>query len=262
MDDPTTQVLIAERKGAIAVLRMNRPEARNAMNAALVVALGEALLEAERDPDVRAVVLTGAGDRAFCSGMDLRDFAQGNSNRTPDQEAARSAVSRLVDGALEKPVIGAANGAAVAGGFEMLLGCDLIVASSAAIFGLPETKRGLFAARGGMFLATRLPVAIALELVLTGDPIDAERAHALGLVNRVVEPGAVLSEAIDLASKIARNGPLAVAASRELVRMAMFDPAMAKERQSDWRARVFASEDAKEGARAFIEKRDPLWKGR
>lgn len=255
-------VLVVERHGAVAMLRLNRPEARNAMNPELAAALGEALLAAEREADIRAIVLTGTGERAFCAGMDLRAFADGALGQPGANPEARAAVARLTDGQIEKPVIGAANASAVAGGFEMLLGCDLIVASSAARFGLPEAKRGLFAARGGMFLATRIPVAIALELVLTGDTIDAERAHGLGLINRVTPPDQVLSVALELAQSIARNAPLAIAASRELVRLAMLDPAAAKVRQADWRERVFTSLDAKEGARAFVEKRDPAWQGR
>ncbi|MBX3485451.1 enoyl-CoA hydratase-related protein [Phenylobacterium sp.] len=254
-------VLVTERDGAVAVLRLNRPEARNAMSPELSAALGEALLAAEADDTVRAVVITGTGDRAFCAGMDLRAFAAGRTGRAPRDEV-RVAVSRLVDGVYGKPVVGAANASAVAGGFEMLMGCDLVVASSEAKFGLPEAKRGLFAARGGMFLAARIPVAIVLELNLIGDPIDAERAYGLGLVNRVVPPSEVLPVAIDLARRIARNAPLAVAAARDLVKLAMQDLPAAQARQPDWRARVFESLDAKEGATAFVEKRDPVWQGR
>jgi enoyl-CoA hydratase/carnithine racemase len=263
MAEPTPEpVLVAERREGIAILRLNRPEARNAMNSELAVALGQGLIAAERDPDVRVIVVTGTGDRAFCAGMDLRAFADGAMAPSANQEEARAAVRRLTDGAIEKPVVGAANGTAVAGGFEMLLGCDVIVASANAKFGLPETKRGLFAARGGMFLAARIPVAIALELVLTGDPIDASRAYALGLINQVTPPEQVLPAAVDMAARIAKNGPLAVAASRELVRLAMTDATAAAQRQAELRTRVFESLDAKEGARAFVEKRDPVWQGR
>lgn len=260
-ESPAENVLITEREDSVAVLRMNRPEARNAMNRELNAALGHALIAAEADEQIRCIVLTGTGDRAFCAGMDLRGFAAGETGALVDSES-RAAVARLVDGQYSKPVIGAANGSAVAGGFEMLMGCDLIVASAAATFGLPEAKRGLFAARGGMFLSSRIPLAIVLELTLTGDPIDAIRAYELGLVNRVVPPDNVLSVAMDLARRIARNAPLAVAASRDLVRLAMTDAAAALALQADWRSRVFESADAKEGARAFIEKRDPVWQGR
>lgn len=254
-------ILVSERRGNVAILRLNRPEARNAMSPELSAALGQALLAAENDDQIRCLVLTGTGDRAFCAGMDLRAFSAGRTTPgAPDEN--RQAVTRLVDGKLGKPVVGAANASAVAGGFEMLMGCDLVVASSAASFGLPEAKRGLFAARGGMFLSSRIPVAIVLELALIGDPIGAQRAYELGLVNRIVAPDQVLPTAVDLAGRIARNAPLAVAASRDLVKLAMTDTGAALARQAEWRDRVFNSDDAKEGARAFVEKRAPVWQGR
>ena len=153
------------------------------------------------------------------------------------------------------PLVGAANATAVAGGFELLLGCDIVVASSEARFGLPEVKRGLFPAGGGTAIGQRIPLAVALEMVLTGDLIDARRAYELGLVNHVVPPADVLDAALALAERIAANGPLGVAASKELVRLATTDPARAQERQAHWQTVVFASEDAQEGARAFVEKR-------
>lgn len=262
MTEPSSEpVLVAERRGKVAILRLNRPEARNAMSPDLSAALGAALIAAEGNDQIAVVVLTGTGDRAFCSGMDLRAFAAG-APPIRGADEARAAVSRLVDGKYAKPVIGAANASAVAGGFEMLMGCDLIVASSEAKFGLPEAKRGLFAARGGMFLSSRIPIAIVLELTMTGDPIAAARAYELGLINRVVAPERVMAEALDLAERIARNAPLAVAASRDLVRLAMTDTAQAMERQAVWRETVFTSADAKEGARAFVERREPVWQGR
>jgi enoyl-CoA hydratase len=169
---------------------------------------------------------------------------------------------RLVRGGVSVPLIGAANATAVAGGFELLLACDLIVASSRAEFGLPEVKRGLFAAGGGTFLATRVPLSIALELALTGDTIPAARAFSLGLVNAVVEPEAVLDTALAYAEKIAANAPLSLAATKELVRLAASDPARAWDRVEQWRPTVFDSEDAKEGAASFVEKRAPVWRGR
>lgn len=260
-DTAQDTVLHVEDRGAVRVFRLNRPEARNALNGALVEALGRALIGAEQEASLRAIVLTGVGDRAFCAGMDLRAFAAGTDDAAPDKKA-RDAFFRMMAGKADRPVIAAANGTAVAGGFELLLGCDLVVASSAARFGLPEAKRGLFASGGGMFLATRIPLAAAMELVLTGDPIDAARALELGLVNKVVGPEAVLETALDLAARVAANGPLAIAASRELLRLATIDAGAAAERQQDWRARIFSSEDAEEGARAFVEKRDPVWRGR
>jgi enoyl-CoA hydratase len=170
--------------------------------------------------------------------------------------------SRFTQGDIGVPIVGAANATAVAGGFELLLGCDVVVASEAAKFGLPEVKRGLFAAGGGVFLSTRIPLAVALELTLTGDLVDAGRALSLGLINQVVPPGEVLDAAVALAERIARNGPLALQATKQLVRTASTDLEKARSLAAEWQPKVFGSEDAKEGATAFIEKRDPVWKGR
>jgi enoyl-CoA hydratase len=252
--------LVSERRGNVLVARLNRPDARNSLNGALIRAISAAVVDAEADPDIRAVVLIGTGDRAFCSGMDLREFAEGGGMPTDPAETA--GFFRLVQGDVTVPMIGAANATAVAGGFELLLGCDLIVASSEAKFGLPEVKRGLFAAGGGTNIGTRLPLGIALEITLTGDSIDAARAYELGLVNKVVAPDEVLPAAIDFAERIAANGPLGLAATKELVRLAVTDHARAKERQADLQRSVFTSEDAKEGAMAFVEKRAPVWHGK
>ena len=255
-------VLVRDQRGPVLVLRMNRPEARNALNGELIGALGAGLVEAEADPATRAVVLTGTGDRAFCAGMDLRSFAESGGTPSPEDAAAMSVFGRFMSGDLAIPVVGAANATAVAGGLELLLACDVVVASNEAKFGLPEVKRALFAAGGGVFLGTRIPLAVALEMTLTGDSIDAARAYDLGLVNRVVPPGQVLDEAVALAERIARNGPLALQATKELVRLALTDAERAHEKMAEWQLKVFASEDAKEGAAAFIEKRDPIWQGR
>jgi enoyl-CoA hydratase/carnithine racemase len=253
--------LVTERRGSVLVVRLNRPEARNALTPSLIVGIGQAVTAAEADPEIRAVVLTGTGDRAFCAGMDLRAFAAaGGLDR--EAEAHMADFQRLVRGGVSVPLIGAANATAVAGGFELLLACDLIVASSRAEFGLPEVKRGLFAAGGGTFLATRVPLSIALELALTGDTIPAARAFSLGLVNAVVEPEAVLDTALAYAERIAANAPLSLAATKELVRLAASDPARAWDRVEQWRPTVFDSEDAKEGAASFVEKRAPVWRGR
>ena len=224
--------------------------------------LGIALAGAEADPDLRAVVLTGTGDRAFSAGMDLRAFASGVQLRDPGAGGGQATFGRFVRGEIGLPIVGAANATAVAGGFELLLGCDVVVASSAATFGLPEVKRSLFAAGGGMYLATRIPLAVALELTLTGDPIDAERAYSLGLVNQVVPPDQVLDAAVAMAERIAKNGPLALQATKELVRLASTDVAAARKLHDEWQPKVFGSDDAKEGATAFVEKRDPVWTGR
>ena len=257
---PTEPVLVTERRGAVLVLRLNRPEARNALNPELLTAIGSAMVDAESDPDVRAVVLTGTGDKAFCAGMDLRAFAEGGS--IWGSREGMQGYARFTQGEIGVPIVGAANATAVAGGFELLLGCDVVVASQAASFGLPEVKRGLFAAGGGVFLSTRIPLAVALELTLTGDSIDATRAQSLGLINQVVEPGEVLEAAVALAERIARNGPLALQATKQLVRTASTDLAKARALVAEWQPKVFGSEDAKEGATAFIEKRDPVWTGR
>ena len=259
-DAGTEPVLVTEQQGAVRVLRLNRPEARNALNPELLTAIGLAMVEAENDPETRAVVLTGTGDKAFCAGMDLRAFAQGGAlGGSPEGMAG---FARFAGGEIGVPVVGAANATAVAGGFELLLGCDVVVASESALFGVPEVKRGLFAAGGGVFVSTRIPLAMALELCLTGDLVDAARAQALGLVNQVVPPAEVLPAALALAERIARNGPLAFRATKELVRTASTDLARAKELAAEWQPKVFGSEDAKEGATAFIERRDPVWKGR
>jgi enoyl-CoA hydratase/carnithine racemase len=257
----TTEELVRERRGNVLVLRLNRPEARNALSPALLNRIGQAILDAESDPEVRAIVLTGTGDRAFCTGMDLRAFASGEQpgDGSPDVTAA---YGRLFEGKVAVPMVGAANATAVAGGLELLLGCDVIVASSEAVFGLPEVKRGLFAAGGGTFIGTRIPLGVALEMVLTGDSITASRAYELGLVNAVVPPDEVLTAAVALAERIAANGPLGLNASKELVRLAVSDAAAWSERRVEWHKIVFASEDAKEGATAFVEKRPPVWRGR
>jgi enoyl-CoA hydratase/carnithine racemase len=252
-----------ERRGAVQILRINRPEARNAMNAAVIAGIGLGVEEADADAAVRAIVITGTGDRAFCAGMDLRGFAERGDGAAGGDGGVPASFMKFVREGARKPVIGAANATAVAGGFELLLACDLIVASSAAKFGLPEVKRALFPGGGGVFLGRRIPLAIALELALTGDNVDAEWAAAHHLVNRVVPPERVLDEAIALAERIAANGPLAVQVTKRLVRAAAFQPADDVWRLQDELVRsVFESADAREGALAFIEKRPPVWKGR
>ena len=254
------QPLHTSRAGNVLVARLDRPDARNALTPALIRAIGGAVIEAESDQDVRALVLTGSGDRAFCAGMDLRAFASGADFALDD--TTRDAFMRLLEGRARIPVVGAANGAAVAGGFELLLACDVIVAAEHATFALPEVQRGLIPAGGGIFLGTRVPLGLALEITLTGDRITAGRAYALGLVNAVVAADDLLPRALDLAERIARNGPLAVAAIKELVRLGVDDAARARERMRELQPEVFGSADAQEGARAFVEKRAPVWRGR
>lgn len=241
-------LLLSERAGsdgAILVLTMNRPEARNAMNPEIRAAMSDAFRAADEDPSVRVVILTGAGT-VFCSGMDLKAFAAGGD---------MSAFTWFSHEGISKPVIAALNGTAVAGGFELALACDLIVASSEAKVGIPEVKRGLFAAGGGTTLSTRIPMAAALELGLTGDTIPVARAAQWGLVNAVVAPSEVLPAALALAEKIAANAPLGVAMTKKLMRERRWGTP--EETHS-----VFGSDDAKEGARAFAERRLPLWSGK
>jgi enoyl-CoA hydratase/carnithine racemase len=256
-----TDELVRDRRGAVLVARLNRPDARNALTPEIMRGISAAIVDAESDPEIRAVVLTGTGDRAFCAGMDLRAFAAGEQAGVGDDETTRG-FFRLIEGATTVPVVGAANGTAVAGGFELLLACDVIVASSEAEFGLPEVKRGLFPAGGGTFLGTRVALGIALEMALTGDAISAVRAYDLGLVNAVVKPDEVMETALARAERIAANGPLGVAAVKELVRLGVSDAARARQRLDAWQHVVFSSEDAKEGAMAFVEKRAPVWQGR
>ncbi|HLG68223.1 MAG TPA: enoyl-CoA hydratase-related protein [Acidimicrobiales bacterium] len=268
MDTGQGTDIVSERRGNVLVLRINRPEARNALNQAVVAGIGSGLAEAEADPSVRAVVVTGTGDRAFCAGMDLREFAAGRQK--PDDPAVAEqrrkgaeGYRRFIREGVDVPVVAAANGPAVAGGFELLLACDLAVAAEHATFGLPEVCRGLFPAGGGVFLTRRIPSAVALELGLTGEVVDAHRAAALGLVNRVVPADRVLDEAVALAERIAANGPLGVQATKRLMLAARSAPADEVWRlQEELQPKVFGSEDAREGALAFTERRAPVWKGR
>lgn len=253
--DDVTDELMLDRRGPVLVVRLNRPEARNALTPDLLSGIGAAVADADSDPEIRVVVLTGSGDRAFCAGMDLRSFAGGGSFGSPGYQ-------RLLQGESTVPIVGAANGTAIGGGLELLLACDVIVASDQAKFGFPEVKRGLFPAGGGTFIGTRIPMSAALEMVLTGDLVDADRAHRLGLVNAVVPAGDVLPSALALAGRIAENAPLGLAAAKELVRLGVSDFGRASARLSEWQSTVFTSDDAKEGAMAFVEKRKPVWKGR
>jgi enoyl-CoA hydratase/carnithine racemase len=256
--------VVTERRGSALVVRINRPEARNAFNAAVMAGIGSALLQADADPGIRAVILTGTGDRAFCAGMDLKAFAAGGTPASDADKDAMATFSAFTSGSggCSKPVICAAQATALAGGFELALACDLVVVAEDAKLGLPEVKRGLFAAGGGMYLARRIPLAKALELTMIGDPITPAEALSLGLINAVVPAAWVMDKALELAAKIAENGPLGVAASKRLVRMAAFEPLPEVRRvHAELVGTVFSSDDAKEGATAFAERRSPSWKG-
>ncbi len=250
--------IVRERRGHVLLLTINRPEARNAINRATALALEAALDGAEADDDVWVVVLTGAGDKAFSAGMDLKAFAAGE---VPFTDHGFGGITRRF---FTKPLIAAANGSALAGGFEILISCDLVVAADHAKFGIPEATRGLVAGAGGLIrLPQRVPITIAYEMALTGDPIDAARAYELGIVNRVVPGDQVLDAAVALAERIAQNAPLAVRTSKRVMHDTVElseDEAWAINDESF--AAIGRSADALEGAVAFAEKRPPTWTGR
>jgi enoyl-CoA hydratase/carnithine racemase len=246
----------------VAVVTLNRPQARNAVSEALTQRLDRAVQAVEADPSIRVAVLTGAGHQAFCAGADLKDIAAGKPWQSRFTDCGGFA--GFVDAPRKKLWIAAVNGPALAGGFELMLACDLAVAASHAVFGLPEVKRGLAAAAGGMYRLPRvLPRALALELLVTGDTIDAQRALSFGLVNRVVAPEDVLPQALEIARGVNQNAPMSVQWSLEVGRRALdADEAELRRHSLEIVHRVHQSEDAREGARAFAEKRAPLWKGR
>jgi enoyl-CoA hydratase len=250
-------MLHRERRGRIEILTMDRPEARNAMSPEQSLAIEAALDDTEADGDVRAVVLTGAGP-VFCAGADLKVVATGNGANI---ETRRGGFGGVVRRDLTKPLIAAVQGPALAGGFELVLACDLVVAANNATFGLPEAKRGLLAAAGGPFrLARRVPLPTALEIVMTGDPITADRAYQLGLVNRVVPADRVVDEAVALGERIMENSPTAVRVVRRLVRAAVdLDEEAAWSLTYELAGEVMRSGDALEGSTAFAEKRAPVW---
>jgi enoyl-CoA hydratase len=256
MSDDQPAVL-TERRDGVLVITINRPEVRNAVNAAVAEGIATALDALDAEDDLRVGVLTGAGG-FFCAGMDLGAFVKGESPWYGDRGFAG-----IAQRGARKPLIAAIEGFAVAGGFEVALACDLVVAATGAKLGIPEVKRSLVAAGGALLhLPKRMPYHVVMELALTGDPLPAERFHALGVVNRIAPQGEALDAALELAQAITKNGPLALAASKEIV-----------QKQFDWTSEdqwdkqgaisgpVFASDDAKEGASAFKEKREPVWRG-
>jgi enoyl-CoA hydratase len=252
----STEVLQIEVRDGVTIFTLNRPHAKNAFNAALSQALSNALDAFEEDPTQRVGVLTGAGG-SFSAGMDLKALLTGEKSAT--ERGGFGIMSRPPN----KPLIAAVEGYAVAGGMEVALSCDLIVATEASKFGLPEVKRGLVAVGGALFrLPKRIPYHVAMELALTGELIGAERARELGLVSRVVPPGGALDAALELAARIAQNGPLAVAATKQiLVRAYEWAEQEAWKEQHKLARSALRSKDATEGARAFAEKRPPVWRG-
>jgi enoyl-CoA hydratase/carnithine racemase len=252
------EAILTERRDGVLIITINRPDARNAINGAVATGMAAALDQLDSEDDLRVGVVTGAGGY-FSAGMDLKAFVQGESPYAEDRGFAG-----ITQRASSKPLVAAVEGFALAGGFEVALSCDLIVASSEARFGLPEVKRSVVAAGGALLrLPRRIPYHLAMELALTGELIGAERAAELGIVNRLAEPGAALDVALELAKGIAQNAPLAVIASKQIIEQS---PEWSREemwtRQGEISGPVFVSDDAREGATAFAEKRDPVWRGR
>jgi enoyl-CoA hydratase len=250
--------VLTERRERVLLITINRPEQRNAVNAAVARGIADAMDELDRDDELTLGVLTGAG-KGFCAGMDLKAFVAGESAYADDRGFAG-----ITQRAATKPLIAAVEGFAVAGGLEVALSCDLIVAARGAKLGVPEVKRSLVAAGGALLRLPRvLPRNVAMELVLTGDPITAERGYELGLVNRLAEPGEAVQAAFALADQITPNAPLALAASKRVLTEAVDWPdSEFWHRQGEIVGPVMTSEDAREGSIAFAEKRAPVWKGR
>ncbi len=253
MPEPVT----VERRGHVQVITITRPEVRNALNGAAARALAAAADELDADDGLRVGVLTGAGG-TFCAGMDLKAWMSGDKPNIEGRGFGGITITPP-----RKPLIAAVEGYALAGGFELMLACDLVVAAHGSKFGVPEVKRALVPAGGGaLLLPQRIPFAVAMELLLTGEPVTAARAAELGLVNRVVPDGMALDGAVALAEVIAANGPLAVAVTKQIARaQADWTVEEGWRRQADLYKPVFESQDAREGAAAFAEKRAPVWRG-
>ncbi len=264
-DGITGPAALVERRGHVMIITINRPEARNAVNAAVSTAVGDALHDAQQDPDVRVVVITGAGDKSFCAGADLKAISRGENLFHP--EHPKWGFAGYVRHFIDKPTIAAVNGTAFGGGTELALASDLVVACERAQFGLPEVKRGLIAAAGGVFrLVEQLPRKVALELMYTGDPMSSADALKWGLINQVVPDGTELDAALALAERITVNAPLAVQASKRVA--VGVDDGVITDDEAGWSrtmreiATLIRSEDAIEGPLAFAEKRQPVWKAR
>jgi crotonobetainyl-CoA hydratase len=260
--DVTTPAALTERRGNVALITINRPEARNAVNAAVSTDVGDALEAAQNDPEVRAVVITGAGE-SFCAGADLKAISRHENLFHPDH--GEWGFAGYVQHFIDKPTIAAVNGTALGGGTELALASDLVVAEERTKFGLPEVKRGLIAAAGGVFrIVDHLPRKIALELLFTGEPMSSADALKWGLINQVAPDGTVVEAALALAERITVNAPLAVWASKRVAYGT--DDGVITGDEPGWTrtvreiVSVLGSEDAKEGPLAFAQKRQPVWK--
>lgn len=257
----TDVVLLELVDDHIAVVTLNRPERRNAVNAEVTAALDRIVKRIEADPQIRVAILASSNDRVFCAGADISEMAAGRTHLLSTEDGG---FAGFVDAKRAKPWIAAIRGSALGGGCELMLACDMAVASENTRIGLPEVKRCLIAAAGGVHRLPRsLPRAIALEMIATGEPIDAARAYAFGLVNRIAPSDAVLEVALDLARSIMANAPLAVVESLRIARIALEHPdADLRATSLAISAKVMTSEDTKEGMRAFLDKRPPVWSGR
>jgi enoyl-CoA hydratase len=252
------QAILTEDRDGIFIITINRPDARNAVNGDVANGMAEALDRLDAEDDLRVGIVTGGGGY-FSAGMDLKAFMQGQTPYAGDRGFAG-----IAQRSSRKPLIAAVEGFALAGGFEIALSCDLIVASRDARFGIPEVKRSLVAAAGALLrLPKRIPYHLAMELALTGEPILAERAYEIGIVNRLAEPGTALDVAVGLAQELMKNAPLALIASKEIIQSAVdWTEEEGWAKQGEISGPVFTSEDAREGATAFAEKREPVWQGR
>jgi len=256
---------LTERRGNVLLITINRPDARNAVNASVSIGIGDALQAAQDDPEIRAVVLTGSGDKSFCAGADLKAISRGENLFHPDHPGWGFAgyVRHFID----KPTIAAVNGTALGGGTELALASDLVIAEERAKFGLPEVKRGLIAGAGGVFrIVDQLPRKVALEMLFTGEPLSSADALRWGLINQVVPDGTVVDAALALAQRITGNAPLAVQASKRVAYGAIDNVVDADE--PFWQqtfaefSTLLKTEDAQEGPLAFAQKREPVWKAK